>query len=202
MEIYREAGLDVPPGEWAAVLGTAADPPAAYEFLERHTGHSIDREALRVRRAAREAELLARESPLPGVQDLLNEARKRGLGLAVASSSERSWVESHLVRFALLGFFDVLVCADDVERTKPAPDLYLGALRRLGVTAPEAIAFEDSAHGVEAAKLAGLFCVAVPNAVTRHADLARADLVLPSLLARPLSLLIRDAESRVRAASD
>jgi beta-phosphoglucomutase-like phosphatase (HAD superfamily) len=102
----------------------------------------------------------------------------------------------------LLGFFDVLVCADDVERTKPAPDLYLSALLRLGVTASEAIAFEDSAHGVEAAKLAGLFCVAVPNAVTRHADLARADLVLPSLLGYPLRRLIRDAEARVRAASD
>ena len=202
MEIYHEAGLDISPGKWAAILGTAADPPAAYEFLERHVGHSVDREALRARRATREAELLACESPLPGVRDVLSEARERALRLAVASSSERSWVESHLVRFALLEFFDVLVCADDVERTKPAPDLYLGALRRLEVTAPEAIAFEDSAHGVEAAKLAGLFCVAVPNGVTRHADLARADLVLPSLLARPLRLLIRDAESRAREASD
>jgi HAD superfamily hydrolase (TIGR01509 family) len=202
MEIYREAGLDVSPGDWAAALGTAADPPAAYEILEQHMGHPIDREALRARRAAREAELLECESPLPGVPAILSEAKRRGLRLAVASSSERSWVEHHLARFTLLGFFDVLVCADDVERTKPAPDLYLSALLRLGVTASEAIAFEDSAHGVEAAKLAGLFCVAVPNAVTRHADLARADLVLPSLLGHPLRRLIRDAEACVRAASD
>lgn len=145
---------------------------------------------------------MARERPLPGVRALLDDAKAQGLRSAIASSSGRSWVEDHLVRFALSEFFDAVVCAEDVERTKPAPDLYLAALRRLGVDAREAIAFEDSPRGVEAAKRAGIFCVAVPNAVTRGADLTHADVVVPSLAARPLSCLIRDAESQVRAASD
>lgn len=201
-EIYRAAGLEVAPEEWAAILGKAADPPAAYEFLERHLGLSVDRAAVRARRAAREAELLEYERPLPGVRELLGEAKAQNLSVAIASSSERSWVADHLARFALSGFFDAVVCAEDVEHTKPAPDLYLTALRRLGVGAREAIAFEDSPHGVEAAKRAGLFCVAIPNAVTRCADFARADVVIPSLESRPLSRLIRDAESRGRGASD
>jgi HAD superfamily hydrolase (TIGR01509 family) len=201
-EIYREADLEVQPEEWASILGTAADPPAAYEFLERHLGLPIDREAVRARRAAREAELLTCERPLPGVRTLLRDAKAVGISAAIASSSERSWVEGHLARFALSEFFDVLVCAEDVEHTKPAPDLYLTALRRLRVGAREAMAFEDSPRGVEAAKSAGLFCVAVPNAVTRSADFARADIVIPSLASRSLARLIRDAESTVREASD
>jgi HAD superfamily hydrolase (TIGR01509 family) len=195
-DIYRDVGLEVSPADWSALLGTAADPPAAYEILEQHLGHGIDRSALRARRAAREAELLAREVPLPGVREILTEAKGRSLRLAVASSSERAWVEGHLHRFGLLGFFDIVSCSDDVERTKPFPDLYDNALRRLGVRPTEAIALEDSSRGIESAKRAGLFCVAVPNAVTRHGDLARADLVVPSLLDCSLDDLIRAADSR------
>ena len=73
-EIYREAGLEVAPEEWAAILGKAADPPAAYEFLERHLGLSDDREAVRARRAAREVELLASESAPPRSAGILSEA--------------------------------------------------------------------------------------------------------------------------------
>jgi len=200
-EIYREVGLDVPPEVWTTALGTAGDPPAAYEFLETHLGHATDRAELRQRRAKREKELLALEQPLPGVQATLREARARGLRCAIASSSEKAWVAGHLARLDLLASFDVLSCAEDVAETKPSPALYLDALRRLQALPEEAIAFEDSEHGVESAKRAGLFCVAVPNRVTRHGNLARADLVLPSLDARPLTLLMRDAEARGRASS-
>ncbi len=193
-EIYREAEFVVSDVEWAGFLGTAADPPAAYDLLERHLGHEVDREALRVRRQAREHELLAREVPLPGVRSLLGQAQQLRLRLAVASSSERAWVERHLARFGLRDRFDAVVCAEDVDHAKPAPDLYVEALRRLRVGPQEAIAFEDSAHGVVAAKDAGLFCVAVPNRITRHLDLPNADLTLASLDERPLSELIGEAE--------
>ncbi len=194
MDIYRDAGLSVSPATWASVLGGDADPPAAYEMLERHLGHPIDRSALRARRLVREAELLARQTLLPGVCELLAEAGSRQLKLAVASSSERAWVEKHLARFDVLNCFDAIVCAGEVDRTKPFPDLYTRALERLSVHASEAIALEDSTHGVDAAKRAGLFCVAVPNAVTRYADFSRADLVLSSLFQCSLDELIRAAE--------
>jgi beta-phosphoglucomutase-like phosphatase (HAD superfamily) len=66
-------------------------------------------------------------------------------------------------------------------RAKPRPALYLEALDRLGVTADDAVAFEDSPNGVAAAKAAGLLCVAVPNAITGALDLRAADLVVRSL---------------------
>lgn len=195
-EIYREAGLTVSGAEWAGFLGSAADPPAAYDLLERHLGRDVDREALRIRRQAREDQLLAEEVLLPGVSAILDEAERLRLKLSVASSSDRMWVEGHLSRFGLRDRFDAVVCAEDVKSTKPSPDLYLEALRQLGVCPAEAIAFEDSAHGVRAAKAAGLFCIAVPNRVTCYLGFPDADLTLSSLDERPLRELVRLVEER------
>lgn len=181
MEIYEEAGLHVDPQDWATILGAAADPPEAYDLLEAHTGRPVNRAAIHQRRLERELELLATETPLPGVRSLIDSAKQSHLHLAVASSSERAWVVEHLRAHNLLEAFDAIVSADDAARTKPAPDLFLGALDALGLDAGEAIAFEDSEHGVAAAKAAGLFCVAVPNQVTCCLRFDEADLVVSAL---------------------
>lgn len=84
-----------------------------------------------------------------------------------------------------------LVCANgDVKRAKPAPVLYLEALQKLGLAAHEAVAFEDSLNGVRAAKAAGIFTVAVPNAITADLELDEADLVVESLARLPLEELL------------
>jgi beta-phosphoglucomutase-like phosphatase (HAD superfamily) len=86
-----------------------------------------------------------------------------------------------MIRLERAEHFDEIVTADrDPERSKPRPTLYLEALDRLGVTANEAIAFEDSPNGVKAAKAAGIFTVAVPNGVTVTLGLGEADLLLES----------------------
>jgi len=193
MEIYAEHGLSVSAETWIGHVGSSADPAAAYALLEQHLGRPIDRDAVRVRRAVRERELLEREDILPGVRRIIEDAGTHGLRLAVASSSERAWVVEHLASFRLIESFDAVVCADDVSRTKPAPDLYREALRRLEVYAERAMAFEDSPHGVTAAKAAGLYCVAIPNAVTRHATFAVADCVLASLADCTLADLLDSA---------
>ena len=93
----------------------------------------------------------------------------------------RAWVRDHLVRHALLSSFDTLVCREDVPRVKPAPDLYLEAISRLGLAADQVIAFEDSHNGSLAAKRAGLWCIAVPNEITATQDFSHADGQLDSL---------------------
>ena len=112
---------------------------------------------------------------------MLEAARGMSLKLAVASSSPHRWVDGHLARLGLTHFFDVLKCADDVARTKPEPELYLAALAALEITPQEAIAFEDSPHGVTAACRAGIFVVAVPNRVTAHLKIVGESLRLVSL---------------------
>jgi deazaflavin-dependent oxidoreductase (nitroreductase family)/HAD superfamily hydrolase (TIGR01509 family) len=174
--------MRVAPAEWATWLGAAADPQQPYEHLERHLGRPIDREAFHRRRMLREGELLAAQHAAAGFSSFAGEARQSGLRLAVASSSDRAWVEGHLMRLGLRHLFSCIKCAEDVERTKPSPDLYLAVLEDLQVEPVQAVAFEDSAQGIRAAKAAGLFCVAVPNPITRYLDLGLADLQVEGFL--------------------
>ena len=80
---------------------------------------------------------------------------------------------------------------DDVERTKPAPDLYLAALGKLGVAPGAAVAFEDSHNGSLAAKAAAMWCVVAPNDITADQDFSHADVVVRSLEEVDLATLRR-----------
>lgn len=113
----------------------------------------------------------------PGLVKVLDEAEREGVLLAVASSSPRAWINAVLERFELMRRFVAVCCADDVGpgRTKPEPDIYLGAVQRLGLTPADCVAVEDSRLGVAAAKAAGLYCVALRNGSNEEQDLARAD---------------------------
>lgn len=79
--------------------------------------------------------------------------------LAVASSGSRELVLASLRQLGVEGLFDSIVTLDDVGVAKPAPDLYLEAARRLGLLPVQCLAFEDSVHGMEAARRAGIGCV-------------------------------------------
>lgn len=145
----------------------------------------IDRDALeqRYRATARALTLVA--PPLPGALDLLRAARAAGLKLGIASNSTHAHVEGHLARRGMLELFDHVACRDDVAVGKPAPDVYLAALRGLGVSADEAVAFEDSVPGHVAAHRAGLRVVVVPNPSTVHCAFPHASLQLRSLAEVP-----------------
>jgi putative hydrolase of the HAD superfamily len=125
--------------------------------------------------------LVADQSLLPGVRELVSSARAAGIALAVASSSPSSWVEGHLRTHSLLSEFDAVRTREDVENVKPFPDLFVAARDALGVSSDEAVIFEDSLNGVKAGRAAGIFTIAVPNSITMHTDLSSANLVVSSL---------------------
>jgi HAD superfamily hydrolase (TIGR01509 family) len=189
-EIYEEHGCSLSLSTWAACIGASFDVFNPYDELEAQVGHPVDREAIRTRHRRRCAELIAGQQVLPGIQEYLTDAQRLGLRLGVASSSPRDWVAGHLSRLGLLTYFDCLRCADDVRRRKPDPELYSTALKSLGLRAKEAVALEDSPNGIAAAKQAGIFCVVVPNALTRRLPLDQADLQLSSLADLPLEELL------------
>src|SRR5262249_10826 len=120
-----------------------------------------------------------RVSLTPGFKEFLDEIRRRRLPIALASSSPKAWVAIVLERFALGETFSAVTCADDVGagRTKPQPDLYFLALKRLGLGPAGVWAIEDSALGVRAAKAAGLSCAALRNGANDSQDLSAADFV-------------------------
>ena len=190
--LYREHGHELPAEKWATVVGThgAWDPMA---HLEELVGSPLEREALNERRYAHELSLIEAEELRPGIAEYFAAARRHGLKRAIVSSASRRWVDMHLERLEEAVGWDAILTADrDSERAKPAPTLYLEALEQLGVAAGEAVAFEDSLHGVRAARAAGIFVVAVPNEVTRDFGLEEADLLVESLAdLPPEELLVR-----------
>ena len=188
-EIYREHGHELPMDRWFGYIGsdTGFDPVGHLAAL---VGEGLDRDATQARRDVRKTELINALDAMVGVREYVADAKRLGLRLAVASSSSRKWVLGHLERLHLHAEWDVVLTRDDVARTKPTPDLYLAAVKALGVAPREAVAFEDSRNGITAAKDAGLLCVAVPNALTATMDLSRADLRLGSLAETPLEPLL------------
>jgi len=196
VDLYREQGVELRLEDYVTCVGTHGSSFDAVTNLERLTGKPQDRETLIRRHRESAIAHVAGLAPLPGVMDLLEAARENGLKCAVASSSPRDWVEGNLSRLGLLDRFAAVLCREDVKKVKPAPDLFLEACRRLGAAPSEAVVFEDSLNGVMAARAAGIFCVAVPNSVTRNLPLDGADLLLPSLDARASVEILRLAEAK------
>lgn len=106
----------------------------------------------------------------PGIAELIASAKAAGLRLAIATTTSRPNIDA-LIR-ATMGheaaeLFDVIAAGDEVAAKKPAPDVYLLALRRLGMPASGAVALEDSLNGLLSARAAGLRCVVSPATYTR-----------------------------------
>ena len=193
--VYEAHGHELPPEKWALVVGTvgAWDP---MEHLEELVGEPLEHERVTAARRAHEFALIDDEELRPGIRDYLVEAERRGLKRAIVSSASRAWIDMHIARLAPEVHWDAIVTADhDPQRAKPRPDLYLEALELIGVDAADAVAFEDSPNGIRAAKAAGIFCVGVPNDVTRSLGLEEADLVVESLAELPPGELIARIDS-------
>lgn len=127
--------------------------------------------------------------PLPGVRPLIDELKRRGVPIAVASASLRAWVDTTLRGLGLQDAFDAVVSADEVDNGKPAPDLFLAAASRLGTPPDRCLAVEDTLTGIRSARAAGMFAVQLRAASTALPPLDEADLVLDSLERFDLSLL-------------
>lgn len=187
--IYREHGCELGLFDWQHALGTFGgfDP---YADLAARTGASPDRAALAPVIRARHYDLCAALPLLPGVGSLIAEARAAGLKTAVASSSSHDWVGPFLDQHELRARLDAVCTREDVAQVKPAPDLFLLAAERMGVAPEKCAVFEDSPNGLRAARAAGMWAVAVPNALTHSLPLPDPDLVLESLAGSRLADII------------
>jgi putative hydrolase of the HAD superfamily len=157
-----------------------------YTALAAAVGDAFDRAAAQALRIQYRNELHAKLPLSPGIEAWLDEARDLGLRTAIASSSPTEWVVEHLSRVGFLDRFELFACGDEVAAPKPDPAVYELALKKLELPPSAAVAFEDTPHGVAAAKATGLRCVAIPH---QHADpglFTAADVLLSSAAERPL----------------
>jgi HAD superfamily hydrolase (TIGR01509 family) len=179
-ELYAVSRVKLPEEIWTRMMGSSNGAEIARRYLADRRGVEVRREELTWRLGRKQA--LADQEPLrPGVADLVTNAVRLGIPVAVVSSSPASWVEPHLARLGLRRMVSFAVTGDEVLRTKPAPDLYLLALARADMAADQVLAIEDSAPGIRAAKLAGVRCVAFPNQSGALRESLGADVMLESL---------------------
>ena len=127
--------------------------------------------------------------PSPGLYDLLDSLKTRGLPIGLASSSQANWVDAVLTTLDVKDRFSVVVSGDMVTNGKPAPEIFLKAAGELGAEPSRCLVFEDSPHGIQAGKAAGMTVVAVLTDLTRDLDLSLADRRIESLSDFDFSLL-------------
>ena len=190
-EVFHAHGVEFEMGWWTQFIGGSVEVSEIFQKLEDRSGSPVDRSQLREHKRNRYLEIVRGNPLLPGVLDYIREAKQLGLKLGVASSSFRSWVEGNLENRGLLKYFDAIAAADDVAHVKPNPELYLRVISQLGARPENCLAIEDSANGVTAAKQAGIYCIAVPNPMTKDLALDHADLRLESLSEMSLQTLLR-----------
>jgi HAD superfamily hydrolase (TIGR01509 family) len=122
--------------------------------------------------------------PRPGIRRVISAAQDAGWKLGIASTSAEAAVHA-ILEYAVgaerAGRFDVFLAGDCVPKKKPAPDIYLLALEKLGVQPAEVLVVEDSRNGLEAAHAAGLRCLVTVNGYTEKEDFSEAILVVSSL---------------------
>lgn len=153
-ELFAEAGRPLTEPEYYDRLAGFSDREIVRMWLGRDDPGLVERKIARYRE-------LADGSTVPAEAREAVHAAAEAVAVAVVSGSARAEVEPVLAAAGLTDAVRLIVSADDIERSKPDPEGYLLALRRLGLGPDDAVAVEDSEAGVAAAKAAGIYCVAV-----------------------------------------
>lgn len=137
----------------------------------------IDYQLSRKIHALRELDI----EPIEGIRELIRSLKQHGVKIAIASSSPMSFIQEVVQKFGIAQEFDLIMSGEEVERGKPAPDIYLEAARRLVAQPDQCIVLEDSGNGVAAAKSAGMKCIGFMNPNSGHQDLSQADFNVTSI---------------------
>ena len=179
--IVLEACGEAPLDEYTYSHGLAGLPvPEAARHVKEHLSLAVPLNDIIQRKVAETGRYFT-EHPvdmMPFAKDILTLCRECGLKLALVTASSRAELAPTFKHHGLAPFFDAVVTRDDVERSKPFPDSYLLGLERLGVSAEQAVAVEDTTHGVLAAHRADIPVAAVPNEHSRSGDFSAATVVV------------------------
>ncbi len=127
----------------------------------------------------------------PGARELLEDLKIHKVPTALATSASKATVEIVFKRFDISPYFDAVVTLDDVVNQKPSPEAFLKAAAALKLDPQNCIVIEDAPKGINAAKSAGMKCIAVPTELTCGEDLAQADFCAESLAQLNTSVIFR-----------
>lgn len=184
-DTFRAHGLDWhwTREDYARLLRTTGGKERIARFIDEAGSAPVDIAVLHADKTRLYAAMMAGGGMAlrPGIADLIDAARASGLKIAVATTTSRPNVDA-LSRAcfgrAASAVFDVIAAGDEVAAKKPAPDVYLLALARLGLPAGGTVALEDSRNGLLSARAAGIACVVGPSTYTADEDFAGAAAVV------------------------
>ena len=207
-EALRTEGIEVSSHDYATLIGMPDD--AAFVEVLRRAGRTADGARLEALcRAKSESYLRSLEAgvvPVPGVADFVRRAAPTLL-VAVASGGRRAEVDRVIAALGLAGTFRAIVAAEDCPQGKPSPAPFLLAVERLNASAPvpsppvaarDCLVFEDSEHGIAAARAAGMRSIGITTSFTGEV-LRDADLVAPNFRALDLARVTAFFDRRARA---
>ena len=118
---------------------------------------------------------------VPHVKDVLEKFKNEGKHLSLASSSGRKLIDIFTQQTNIAHYFEVIMSGDDVQYSKPNPEIFLKVAQWYGLPATQFTVIEDSTNGVKAAKSAGMQCVGFQNPLSGGQDLSQADLLIHSM---------------------
>jgi len=180
-KIFSDLGIKVSQGEYRRYIGSSNT--NMWTDLKKRYGLSQPLEALVNMQGSGNIDFLRENpfDPIPGISELIQDLKKNGKAIGLASSSPHVAIDIVLKKFAFESYFSVVVSGEDFKNSKPAPDIFLKAARLLNMPADECVVIEDASHGVAAAKAAGMKCVGFENKNSWGQDLSGADLIVDDI---------------------
>lgn len=187
--MFRERGLVVQPEDFLPFVGTGEN--RYLGGVAEKYGFPLEIAAAKKRTYEIYLDLVPRQlRAFPGAQELVGACKRAGLKIAVASSADLIKIDANLRQIGLPpDSWDAVVSAEDALHKKPAPDLFLAAARELGIAPADCVVIEDAINGIQAAKSAGMRCVAVAQTFPAE-QLGAADRVRSALTSVTLSDLL------------
>lgn len=162
-EVAKEKGYTIPEGVLQGVIGMSY--AGGKEVFLQEIGEDFPFESLCAEKIRRQNEWYNTHSvPVkPGVKEILNYAKRRGIPCAVASSSPLIQIEILLNKAGLRECFSHLQSGESIKRGKPYPDIFLAVCKHFDVKPQDALVFEDSENGLKAAEAGGIPAILVPD---------------------------------------
>lgn len=178
-EAFRKRGIKFTKADFRHGFGQRND-----NIIHHVMGNDVSPQELEAISIEKEADYRRRVTgnikPLPGVMALMESLRRRGVKMAIASSAPMANIQLIVRSLGLDSYFQAIVGGQEVTEGKPSPQVFLLATRKLGVAPRDGVVIEDAIAGVEAARQAGMKCLAVTNTHGRS-GLKAADRIVDTL---------------------
>jgi HAD superfamily hydrolase (TIGR01509 family) len=178
--MFKEKGLNVRPEDFLPFVGAGED--RYIGGVAEKYNFPLDIPAAKKRTYEIYLDLVpARLQTFPGAVEFVHSCREAGLMVAIASSADKIKVQANLQKIGLpVEFWDAVIWGEDVQKKKPAPDIFLLAAEKMSIDPNWCVVVEDAVNGIQAAHAAGMRCVALATTFPRE-KLQDADTVRESI---------------------